>query len=209
LQIYELKYFMTILIINQKGNIKSISNMLLKCGVNSKITEDPSDLINANKVILPGVGSFDYAMNFLKENKLDEAIKIFIRKKTNYLLGICLGMQLLFEDSEEGVEKGLGLIKGNIIKFKSNNISFKIPHMGWNYVEKNSSISKFNLIKQRFYFAHSYYAKIKNDNLNSYTSNYIEKFPAIVEHENILGFQFHPEKSHIYGKNILNEFIKL
>ena len=200
---------MTILIINQKGNIKSISNMLLKCGVNSKITEDPSDLINANKVILPGVGSFDYAMNFLKENKLDEAIKIFIRKKTNYLLGICLGMQLLFEDSEEGVEKGLGLIKGNIIKFKSNNISFKIPHMGWNYVEKNSSISKFNLIKQRFYFAHSYYAKIKNDNLNSYTSNYIEKFPAIVEHENILGFQFHPEKSHIYGKNILNEFIKL
>ena len=118
-------------------------------------------------------------------------------------------MQLLFEDSEEGVEKGLGLIKGNIIKFKSNNNAFKIPHMGWNYVEKNSPISKFNLIKQRFYFAHSYYAKIKNDNLNSYTSNYIEKFPAIVEHDNILGFQFHPEKSHIYGKNILNEFIKL
>lgn len=200
---------MKIAIINQKGNIRSIVNMLLKCGVESYITENPDDIIKVNKVILPGVGSFDYAMNFLKKKKLDIALNEFVSNKNNILLGICLGMQILFENSEEGIENGLGLVKGKIIKFQTENINFKIPHMGWNYVEKTSSNSLFNLDNQRYYFAHSYYANLDNKENISYQTEYINKFPSIVENNNIIGFQFHPEKSHNFGKQILNQFVNL
>ena len=200
---------MKVFIINRKGNIKSICNILLKCGITSQITDNPDDILNANKVILPGVGSFDYAIKFLKENKLDLALKEFIKKKENHLLGICLGMHLLFESSEEGKEDGLGFIRGNVIKFKTKDINFKIPHMGWNFIENYSIKSNFKLEKQRFYFAHSYYASPIDNSYKTFFSNYIIKFPAIVEKDNIIGFQFHPEKSHNFGKNILNQFINL
>ena len=200
---------MKILIINQKGNIRSISNMLLKCGIKSEITENYEDIKNANKIILPGVGSFDHAMNFLREKKLDLALTEFIKNKNNFLLGICLGMQLLFERSEEGTSFGLSFIKGDVIKFQDNNNNFKIPHMGWNYVENSSINSKFKLINQRYYFAHSYYVNPSNNNNLIHHSDYISKFPAIVEKDNIIGFQFHPEKSHNFGKEILNQFINL
>ena len=118
-------------------------------------------------------------------------------------------MQILFENSEEGIENGLGLVKGKIIKFQTENINFKIPHMGWNYVEKTSSNSLFNVDNQRYYFAHSYYANLDNKENISYQTEYINKFPSIVENNNIIGFQFHPEKSHNFGKQILNQFVNL
>jgi len=198
-----------ITIVNQSGNIKSIANIIKKCGYDVLISNKIDEIINSDKVILPGVGSFDHAIKNLKEMKIDLALNEFLKNKQNHLLGICLGMQLFFNKSEEGDENGLGLIDGEVLKFKSNDVKYKIPHMGWNYVMQNNKISKFNLMNHRFYFANSFYVKPNDQSKITYTSEYLLKFPSIIESDNIFGFQFHPEKSHNFGQKLFSQFLEL
>jgi glutamine amidotransferase len=189
------------------GNIGSIQNMIKFIGGNSRIISTPEEILSSNKLILPGVGSFDTAMIKLVNSNLIDAIKISANKGT-YILGICLGMQLLFENSEEGNNQGLGLINGKVIKFKDN--SLRIPHVGWNKVNptRNSVLFKDNTEK-KFYFTHSYHVECNNKENVIATTNYGTEFQCAVECENILGTQFHPEKSHKYGMNLFSNYINL
>ena len=201
------------------GNIFTIINALSKQGYEVDVTEDFKSIVNSNKIILPGVGAFSAGIGGLKTKYLDEALKIFV-KKGNPILGICLGMQLLFSKSSEfGQHKGLNFIKGNVKKLLREK-NKKIPHTGWNSIQintfslnKNNQARKFlNGIKDNsyFYFVHSFAARVsdKKDNL-SYTMYGGEKFSSIVSKENVFGTQFHPEKSGKVGYNLLKNFLNL
>ncbi len=193
------------------GNLSSVKNAFLKFGVDAKIIKDPDKLKNFDKVVLPGVGAFGDAMNHLKEKGFDKAIKEFA-KTDKPLLGICLGMQLLFDRSEEfGSWEGLGLIRGDIKYFDSSKFleRLKIPHMGWN---KLFTIKKSPLLKglnESFYlyFVHSYHA-VCSDEFAIGKTLYGYEFVSAVQKDNIFGFQPHPEKSHDNGLKIIENFIK-
>ena len=194
---------MEILIINTGvGNVESIKNILERMGLSSKISALDEDFKKYNKFIIPGVGNFDRAMNELKAYSSFELIKNKEFLKDKFILGICLGMHLLFEESEEGVEKGLGLFKGKVKKFK--NSKFRIPHMGWNNVYGENFFSDLN--NEKFYFAHSYHADCKEEYIYAY-SDYSIKFPAIVRQNNFYGIQFHPEKSNQNGMELLKKIL--
>jgi glutamine amidotransferase len=188
------------------GNVKSVFNMLNYLNIPNKIIDDPNEIYSCNKLILPGVGSFDNGMNSLLLNGWIQPINSHIEKKRP-LLGICLGMQLLGKSSEEGSTLGLNLLPFKVLRFPPNK-QIKIPHMGWNQVELKSNHLFFEKIKDyehRYYFVHSYYVPII-DNLTIMKSNYGIDFSAGVIYQNIMGFQFHPEKSHKYGLLLLKEF---
>ena len=189
------------------GNVGSIYSMLKKIGHKSKICQKSAELNDCNKMILPGVGAFDNAMKNLQSLGFLDVIKQKI-SFGDYFLGVCLGMQLLGTSSEEGKLKGLNLIPGKILRFP-NNKSLKVPHMGWNTVEYKSNflddINSYN----RYYFVHSYYF-LPEDPLHSIgETNYIINFTSFVQKENIMGVQFHPEKSHKYGMQFLKKFAEL
>lgn len=191
------------------GNIGSIKNMLKKIGVDSKITADIFEIRNAYKIILPGVGSFDRAMENLKSLKLIEVLnkKALIDKVP--VLGICLGMQLLAKDSEEGKLSGLGWINANVLKFKSSTL--KVPHMGWNTAEiiKEHKLFEKMYPEPRFYFVHSYYFKCDDSKDRLTNTEYGIDFTSAVCNDNIMGVQFHPEKSHKFGMRLLENFAKI
>lgn len=195
------------------GNLKSVKNALDFIGIESKISSNESDIKNANALILPGVGAFPDAMDNIEKLSLDKIIKDEV-KKGKPLLGICLGMQLLFENGFEGIErKGLGLLKGNIVKMKEdkkNNV--KIPHIGWNNLIYNKKNQLFNNIKERefVYYVHSYFAQgYEDDNLVAYSEYGDNKIPGVVRSDNVMGAQFHPEKSGSVGLSILKNFGEL
>ena len=190
------------------GNIGSIQNMIKFIGGNSRIISRPEEILSSNKLILPGVGSFDTAMSKLKESNLVDSINLSAKKGT-YIFGICLGMQLLFEKSEEGELEGLGLIKGSVIKFRDN--SFRIPHVGWNKIYTKNKSLLFNDIseQQKFYFTHSYHVECSNSEEIIATTNYGINFTSAVESKNIMGTQFHPEKSHKYGMKLFTNYSNL
>lgn len=192
------------------GNLGSIQNILKKIGENSLITSDKIMIEKATKIILPGVGSFDTGMRNLKALDLIDILNKKVLEEKVPVLGICLGMQLLSERSEEGLLPGLSWIKGEVVKFNIENTSeYKIPHMGWNYVvlKKNSRIFNDMINDPRFYFVHSYYLKAyeTKDVLTSTVYEY--EFTSSVEKDNILGVQFHPEKSHKFGMKLLRNFV--
>ena len=194
---------MEILIINTGvGNLESIKNILNRIGLRSKISSLDEDFKKYNKFIIPGVGNFDRAMNELKAYSSFELIKNKEFLKDKFVLGICLGMQLLFEESEEGEEKGLSLFKGKVKKFKNDKL--RIPHMGWNNVYGKNFYSDLN--NEKFYFAHSYYVECKEEYIYAY-SDYSIKFPAIVRQNNFYGIQFHPEKSNQNGLELLKKIL--
>ena len=194
---------MEILIINTGvGNLESIKNILNRIGLRSKISSLDEDFKKYNKFIIPGVGNFDRAMNELKAYSSFELIKNKEFLKDKFVLGICLGMQLLFEESEEGKEKGLALFKGKVKKFKNDKL--RIPHMGWNNVYGKNFYSDLN--NEKFYFAHSYYVECKEEYIYAY-SDYSIKFPAIVRQNNFYGIQFHPEKSNQNGLELLKKIL--
>lgn len=192
------------------GNLASVYNACLKFTKDVKIIKNPNEIKDLSKVILPGVGAFKDAMEHLNENGLKDAILDFAKSKKP-LLGICLGMQLLFESSEEfGYTEGLGLIDGKVIKFDKSKMSsdLKIPHMGWNkIINKENPLFK-DLKEPYLYFVHSYHIVTSEKNIIGKTE-YGYTFASAVNNNNIFGFQPHPEKSHNNGLKILENFINL
>jgi glutamine amidotransferase len=192
------------------GNLKSVEKALKFLGQDVIITREKQEILNADKVILPGVGSFGDAMDKLHHYQLVEAIKEVAAKGTP-LLGICLGLQLLFErsDESEGVE-GLSILKGEILRIPDCE-GLKIPHMGWNSLTIKQGAKLFQGIADGayVYFVHSYYLKARNDEDVAATTNYSTLIHASVERDNVFACQFHPEKSGDIGLNILRNFAAL
>lgn len=193
------------------GNLASVQNAILKVGESAKIENDPSKLKDYDKIILPGVGAFGDAMEHLQKSGMQEAILDFV-KSGKFLLGICLGMQLLFQKSYEfGEHSGLGLLEGEIIHFEKATLKKgeKIPHMGWNLVKKAKNSALLEGLEDSFYlyFVHSYYLGESKNAIGM--SHYGIDFVSIVQKENIFGIQPHPEKSHNVGLKILKNFVKL
>jgi len=194
------------------GNLASVKNAFAKLGKETVVENDPSKFKEYDKLILPGVGAFGDAMEHLIERDMVEAIKEFaISGKP--MLGICLGMQLLFESSQEfGKHKGLGLIKGNVVKFDSSKFDepLKIPHMGWNRMFTKEHPLFENLDNEHYlYFVHTYHVECDNPDDIIGETYYGYKFTSAVAHNNIMGIQPHPEKSQDNGLKILQNFINL
>lgn len=194
------------------GNLTSIKNMLKKIGYRDvAISNDKSKIKDAEKLILPGVGHFDYGMRQLQASGLVDTLNQVVLEDKKPILGICLGAQLLTRGSEEGTEKGLGWIAADTVKFDSTklNSNLKIPHMGWREVEatSNSKLFKDMYKEPRFYFVHTYHIVCDTPENIAVKASYGYEFVAGVEKENILGMQFHPEKSHKYGMKLLSNFI--
>ena len=192
------------------GNIKSVEKAVKKLGYECEITRDIETLRNADKLILPGVGAFKDAMGKLNEYGLTDVIKELVLKEKKPLLGICLGLQLLFDSSEEnpGVE-GLGLLKGRIVRLPEGD-DRKIPHMGWNSLDFPKKSILFNkVVKGSYvYFVHSYYLEADDKSIVAATSEYGAQIEAAVECGNIYATQFHPEKSSAVGLKILSNFLE-
>lgn len=190
------------------GNLFSVSKALERLGVDYFISEKKEDLINADALILPGVGSFKDAMERLNSTGLTEMMKDFVQTG-NPLLGICLGMQLLFEQSEEnGLAKGLGILPGKVVRFRGEN--YKVPHMGWNKLQYQKESPILAHTHADFaYFVHSYYVKTEDQEILLATCNYNLEVPAIVGRHNVFGMQFHPEKSGKLGMDLLRNFTEL
>ena len=201
---------MTVIIDYDAGNIKSVEKALAALGEEAVITRTFREIARAERVILPGVGSFGDAMTQLKKYELDKAIKEIAEKGTP-LLGICLGLQLLFESSEEspGVE-GLCLLKGNILKLPEQT-GLKVPHIGWNSLNLKNDGTLFAGMDESpyVYFVHSYYLQAADETSVKATAEYGVQIHASVEKENIFACQFHPEKSSTEGLRILKNFTKL
>jgi len=194
------------------GNLASVINAFTKVGADIHLESDPSKLDQYDKLILPGVGAFGDAMDHLQSNGMDKAVKEFAASGKP-LMGICLGMQLLFQSSEEfGEREGLGLIEGKIVAFDNSkfNQALKVPHMGWNelFIQKETDLFKGLEKKFYLYFVHSYHVKC-DDKYAIGKTNYGYEFTSAVQKNNIYGIQPHPEKSHENGLKIIENFVKL
>ncbi|WP_163099679.1 imidazole glycerol phosphate synthase subunit HisH [Peribacillus alkalitolerans] len=193
------------------GNLFSVNKALERLGVDSFISDEPEKLLEASALIVPGVGSFKDAMFLLNEKRLDEMIKKFATSQKP-LLGICLGMQLLFEESEEnGLTTGLQLLPGKVVRFSGNTsegMAYKVPHMGWNNLvfHQESPLLK-GMNDDHVYFVHSYYAALPDKDVLIASADYHVQVPAIVGRGNVLGMQFHPEKSGEAGMQLLRNFL--
>ena len=192
------------------GNIKSVEKALQRLGQEVMITRDPEEILNADKVILPGVGAFGDAMVNLRKYHLDQVIYQVVERSIPFL-GICLGLQLLFEKSDEtkGVA-GLGILKGEICRIPDGE-NLKIPHMGWNSLHLQNNGRLFRGIKEDayVYFVHSYYLKAEEEEIVKATAEYGTHIHASVEQGNVFACQFHPEKSSDVGLQILKNFLEL
>lgn len=192
------------------GNIKSVEKALQHLGQEVVITSDPEVILSSEKVILPGVGAFGDAMEKIRNRGLESVIQEVVNRKIPFL-GICLGLQLLFDSSDEspGV-KGLGILPGKIIRIPDQE-GLKIPHMGWNSIQYKEGSRLFQGIPQNayVYFVHSYYLAAENPDDVAATTHYSTLIHASVEHENVFACQFHPEKSSTVGLKILENFVNL
>ena len=201
----------TVIIDYGMGNVVSIKNLLKRLSFNSIITSNIEDIKKADKIILPGVGHFETGMKNILQRNLFDTLTYKILKEKTPILGICLGMQLFFESSEESDVSGLGWLKGKSIKFQIEDSKYKVPHIGWNNLD---IILEDNLLKginkqNYFYFAHSYcLSSIDQKYILSYT-HYDMKFVSIIKKDNIYGTQFHPEKSHDSGIAVLKNFMDI
>jgi glutamine amidotransferase len=192
------------------GNLKSVYNMFKKIGIESIVTSDIEIIRQADKYLLPGVGSFDHGIKSLKNASFFKILESEVLEKKKPILGICLGMQLLTNSSEEGNEKGLGWIDANTVKFDLKDKSLSVPHMGWNLVKPiNTDTLFFDLNDSRFYFVHSYHVLCKKKEDILATAHYGEEFTCSICNNNIYGVQFHPEKSHKFGMQLLRNFGEL
>ena len=192
------------------GNLSSIKNMLKKISADSIITDDVQKIRDAKKLILPGVGAFDTGMKNLRAKGLIEILKEKVLVEKMPILGICLGMQLLTTTSEEGIEPGLNFIDAKTIKFIfPQNSRMKVPHMSWSDIqikEYSHPLFKGVIETPRYYFVHSYHVKCSNVENILAEACYGNNFTSIIGKDNIIGVQFHPEKSHSFGMHILQNF---
>ncbi len=194
------------------GNLGSIQNMLKRMNFEAEITSDLDRIVDAEKLILPGVGAFDHAMTSLDERGMIPLLNDLVVRKKVPILGICLGMQLLSKRSEEGELEGFGWIDAETIRFKiPPDAGLRIPHMGWNtlIIKKDSPLFEDMYDEPRFYFVHSYHVCCASEqDVLAVTTHGIE-FTSAVMHDNIFGLQFHPEKSHKFGMKVLNNYAEL
>jgi len=194
------------------GNLASVLNMFKKIGVKEVVISNNEEVISrADKILLPGVGAFDAGMKNLENSKLIAVLNDKVIKEKVPILGICLGMQLLTQKSEEGELKGLGWVDAETVKCKFDaSLKLKIPHMGWNYIkiQRENPLVKMDS-KNRYYFVHSYYVKCHNQSQSIATSEFGLDFTCMVNKDNIFGAQFHPEKSLKFGMKLLENFSKL
>lgn len=192
----------------QMGNLRSVQKALQHVGVQAIISDDPDQIASADRLILPGVGAFGDAMRELRTRQLIEPITDFIAKNKPFL-GICLGLQLLFDEGEEGgTHRGLGVIPGRVVKFELP-VEYKVPHMGWNRVVPRKSPG--HLFKNlpsnpHFYFVHSYFVQPLEPEVAWLDCDYGGDFCAAVSRENLYATQFHPEKSQLHGLELLKNF---
>jgi glutamine amidotransferase len=202
---------MTLVIVDYGiGNVRSIANMLRSASLDAVVSADADVIRRASKLIIAGVGAFDAGMSNLNERGLVPILREAVFENHIPVLGICLGMQLLMRGSEEGSLEGLGWIDGRSLRLRSNGAApIKIPHMGWNEIQPvNASPLLTGLDENaRFYFAHSYAVECANPDDVVATTVHGSAFPAIVAHGRVCGFQFHPEKSHRYGRRLLENFV--
>ena len=202
---------MIVIIDYKMGNVGSILNMIKKIGFNAKVSLSVEEIRKAEKLILPGVGAFDAGMQNLAESGLMSVVNEKVFQEKTPVLGICLGMQLFARRSEEGVLDGLNWVDGEVKKFQFQDRNLRIPHMGWNTISVRKDDVIFNEMpaESRFYFVHSYrFACDNKDNVLA-TTNYGYDFDSIIRKDNIWGVQFHPEKSHKFGMQLLKNFVSL
>ena len=195
------------------GNTASILNMIHRVGGDAVISSDPQQILGANALILPGVGAFDNAMQKLNDSGLVKLIRQRVLEDKIPFLGICLGMHLLFDSSEEGTLPGLGFIPGAVRRFDFSGLDIqklKIPHMGWNVVYPQNDSRLFDGFEKdpRFYFVHSYHAVCTDSSHVAATCDYGYQFTCAVQKDNIFAAQFHPEKSHKFGMQLFKNFLE-
>ena len=196
----------------QMGNIFSVEKIIKSLGKTPIVSDKREIILSADKIILPGVGHFSNAMNNLKKMNLIEPLNIFALEKKKPILGICLGMQLMAKKSEEGNTNGLGWFDAIVKRFSINNkLIYKVPQMGWNTITTKKESLLMNNIpnNSEFYFIHSYYVDCRNEkdilNITKYESNFV----SAIQKNNIFGVQYHPEKSHGFGKQMFKNFLEL
>lgn len=202
---------MIVIIDYNLGNKASIQNMIRKIGYDAVITNNISIIEQASHIIMPGVGAYDEGIMQLQKLDLIPIIQNKVIEKKTPILGICLGFQLLCKNSEEGTILGLGFLDAHFKKFPRivNDLNLRSPHLGWNTVSNNSAQLLENIENPRFYFVHSYYGISNITNYTKGETTYGIPFVSLIEHENIFGVQFHPEKSHSNGKQLLHNFLQL
>ena len=184
------------------GNLRSVQKKFNKVGFEAEISNDPSVIASATKLVLPGVGHFSHGVKKLKELGIWDVLNELVLEKKTPILGICLGMQLMAKHSHEGHVEGLGWFDAEVVKFQvEDQLKYKVPHMGWN----NTFTKKENIL----YSVHSYYMECKNDADVLATTVYEDQFVSAIQKENIYGTQFHPEKSHDDGDRMIKNFVEL
>ena len=193
------------------GNLGSVLNMFKRIGAPAQISNDLDVIAKAKKILLPGVGAFDAAMERIENAGLLPVLNYKAKEEQVPVLGICLGMQLLTQSSEEGTRAGLGWVDAKTIRFAFSDSMLKVPHMGWNLVHVKNTDRLVDDLPQasRFYFVHSYHVHCNRQEDVLMTTNYGISFHSIIHHNNIYGAQFHPEKSHKYGMKFLANFANL
>lgn len=194
------------------GNLNSVRRSLDRLRVGSLVSSNPTDIVNADKIILPGVGHFGNAMSNLRGLHLLDALHEAVLIKQKPILGICLGMELMAKKSEEGDASGLGWFDAEMIRFNiSDKNQYKVPHMGWNkiWIKKNSLLMKSIPELSEFYFVHSYHLKANNQSDILNETQYEFTYPSAIEKDNMFGVQYHPEKSHDAGAQLLKNFIEI
>lgn len=191
------------------GNLGSVVNMLKRVGAEVQLVSTPEEIASSDRILLPGIGAFDTGMRMLNERGLSSAIKEFAASGKP-VFGICLGMQLLLDSSEEGQIAGLGLIPGRSLRF-AEETGVRVPHMGWNFVDmvRPDPLVAELPAESRFYFVHSYRVVPDNDEHVLGVTNYGVPFASMIRSGNVMGAQYHPEKSHAFGKQILGNFASL
>ncbi|AVG42329.1 imidazole glycerol phosphate synthase subunit HisH [Achromobacter insolitus] len=195
------------------GNVLAFANMYRRMAIPVAIVRSEAEVAQASKLILPGVGAFDYAMESFRDSGMYEAAMRRVVEDRVPVLGICVGMQMMASRSEEGTAAGLGWVKGVVRKFDTTQFAQRthLPHMGWNDVHPTKSSHLFEGLEKeaRFYFLHSYYFECENPGDTLATAEYGSEFACAVNHENVYGVQFHPEKSHEFGARLLRNFAEI
>ncbi|PUA27590.1 MAG: imidazole glycerol phosphate synthase subunit HisH [Cellvibrio sp. 79] len=193
------------------GNTNSVVRMIEKVGGKSQRVSTPGEILNAEKLIIPGVGAYDHGMGQLHENGLIDALNIVALEKKIPILGICLGMQLMCNRSDEGSLPGLGWIDADVLRFSPDHLAnLRVPHMGWNTlnISKENALLPLSETERRFYFVHSYRVTCNDASDVVASTHYGEDFVSAFQRNNLVGVQFHPEKSHRFGMSLFRNFLE-